>query len=146
MNNEIHFSFNICGFSCKPEDITRLLGIQPDEAHAEGAPRGTGEAIYRESIWVIRSRISPNLDIEAISGDIMGRIEPVCERIRSLPGKHYCCLSCGVSVNDGPGGPALEFDAKTLRILGAIGASLDVDIYCLGDDSGENEKADKIVA
>ena len=70
----------------------------------------------------------------------MERLELVHERIRSLPGKYYCYLSCGVEIYDGPGGPAVEFDAKTLKILGTIGASLDVDIYCLGDDGGENEK------
>lgn len=76
----------------------------------------------------------------------MERLGPVHEKIRSLPGEYYCYLSCGVEIYDGPGGPAVVFDAKTLRILGAIGASLDVDIYCLDDHSGENEKAKGIVA
>lgn len=141
MNNEIDLSFNICGFSCKPEDISSLLGIQPDEIHAKGQPRGSGEAVYKESLWVIRSRILPSLEIESHIGDIMERLEPVHERIKSLPGEFYCYLSCGVEIYDGPGGPAVVFDAKTLRILGTIGASLDIDIYCLGDDNGKNEEA-----
>ena len=144
MNNEIHLSFNICGFSCKPEDISRLLGIQPDEAHAKGEPRGTGKAVCRESLWVLRSRVSPNLEIENHINDIMERLEPVHEKVCSLPGKYYCYLSCGVDIYDGPGGPAVEFDAKTLRILGTIGASLDVDVYCLGDESGENKNAEGV--
>jgi hypothetical protein len=144
MKNEIHLSFYICGFSCKPEDISRLLDIQPDEGHAKGEPRGTGKAVYRESLWGIHSRISSNLYIESHISDIMERLEPVQDRIRNLPGKYYCYLSCGVDIYDGPGGPAVVFDAKTLRILGAIGASLDVDIYCLGGESGENENAEEV--
>lgn len=146
MNNEIELSFNICGFSCKPEDISRLLGIQPDEVHAKGEPRGTGDAVYRESLWVLRSRVSSDMEIESHISDVIERLEPVHERISSLPGKYYCYLSCGVDIYDGPGGPAVEFDAKTLKILGTMGASLGVDIYCLGDESGENEKAKGIVA
>lgn len=131
---EIHISFHIRGFEDSPTVITNILGIKPTSVHARGERRGSKGGIYRENVWALDADSSQIEDVESGVRQLVKRLEIAKDKFVRLPQGSVLDLCCGISILDGPSGPPLTIDRHSTKFLGEIGASIDIDIYCLEND------------
>jgi Domain of unknown function (DUF4279) len=130
--DEISVRLVITGFACDPHHITKLLGIQPDEAWRIGDELSfTSEHKRIDNGWAIVSKISNTVDLDAHVAAILEAIGNAKSHFKNLPQGSTVYLSCGITVNQGPGGPSVVFSPQMVASLAELGAEIGIDIYCL---------------
>jgi len=130
--DEISARLVITGFACDPHHITKLLGIQPDEVWRIGnALSFTSERKRTDNGWAIVSKISNTVDLDAHVTAILEVIGSAKSNFKNLPHGSTVYLSCGITVNRGPGGPSIVFSPQMVASLAELGAEIGIDIYCL---------------
>lgn len=130
--DEISARLVITGFACDPQHITKLLGIQPDAIWRIGdALSFISERKRTDNGWVIVSKISNTVDLDAHITAILEAVGNAKSRFKKLPQGSTVYLSCGITVNRGPGGPSIVFSPQMVASLAELGAEIGIDIYCL---------------
>ena len=130
--DEISARLVITGFACDPHHITKLLGIQPDAMWRIGdALSFTSERKRTDNGWAIESKISNTVDLDAHIAAILEVIGNAKSNFKNLPQDSTVYLSCGITVNRGPGGPSIVFSPQMVASLAELGAEIGIDIYCL---------------
>ena len=79
--------FVIAGFPGSPEDITRLLGLAPDDSAGKGEKRrarGGQEYTVKDSYWEIHGRVSNDLSIDEHVVELLDRLSGLESRLREL--------------------------------------------------------------
>ena len=123
--------------SIKPEEITRILGMQPSHFSEAGQPRKTPkgtllEGVYRESYWNAdpfdRGEYSSTDDLaEDALAEVLQILEPHKAFIQKLRGEGSRIL---VQVSSFSGrNYAFEFSPELLGRYSALGVSLAHDVY-----------------
>lgn len=123
--------------SIKPEEITRVLGIQPSNSSEAGqsrkTPKGASlEGVYRESYWNAdpfdRGEYSSSDDLaEDALTEVLQILEPHKEFIQNLRGEGARIL---LQVSSFSGrNYAFEFSPEFLGRCAALGVSLAHDVY-----------------
>jgi len=121
----------ISGFACDPNEITKILGVQPDKIWRRGeALTYTNKGTHKDNGWEITSSSSDALYVENHIADMLHLVLPVREQFKSLPAGSSVMLICGISMYPDGEVPSIFFDAETLRVLGEINADLDIDLCC----------------
>ena len=124
----------IYGFECAPEEITRVLGINPDETWRKGDLRGERPVKPSgDSGWVIASSSSDRVRLEPHIVSVLEKVSSV-DRLRDLPPESKRYLSCEVTTLEGTSGPDITISPTILSRLAEIGAELSIDSYFLGSD------------
>jgi Domain of unknown function (DUF4279) len=130
--DEISARLVITGFACDPHHITKLLGIQPDAIWRIGdALSFASEHKRTDNGWAIVSKISNTVDLDAHIAAILEVIGNAKSNFKNLPQGSTVYLSCGITVNRGPGGPSIVFSPQMVASLAELGAEIGIDIYCL---------------
>jgi hypothetical protein len=130
--DEISARLVITGFACDPHHITKLLGIQPDAIWRLGdALSFASEHKRTDNGWAIVSKISNTVDLDAHVAAILEVIGNAKSHFKNLPQGSTVYLSCGITVNRGPGGPSIVFSPQMVASLAELGAEIGIDIYCL---------------
>ena len=73
---KVEVALTFSGFDCPPEEITSILGIQPDQLRTKGeilTLAGDREFRAPESLWALNSRESSK-DLNVQVRDILGRL------------------------------------------------------------------------
>lgn len=121
----------IYGFECPPEEITQILGTQPDEVWRKGDYRGERPAKpSRDSGWVLSSASSDQVRIESHIASVLEKLGS-SDRVRDLPAESKRYVSCEVMTLEGPSGPDITLSPDILRRLAEIGVELSIDSYNL---------------
>jgi hypothetical protein len=129
MTNEGEVYFALKGESFDPDEITRLVGIEPTSIVRRGNPRPT------YSSWKLSSGKIENdlIDIYEMSSAIISRLQPSIEKI--ITAKQQFKLTAilqvvlRITADNSISTPAIGFDAKVISFLSAVGASIDIDTY-----------------
>jgi hypothetical protein len=130
--DEISVRLVITGFACDPHHITKLLDIHPDEVWRIGDELSfTSERKRTDNGWVLVSKISNMVDLDAHVAAILEVIGNAKSNFKNLPQGSTVYLSCGITVNRGPGGPSIVFSPQMVASLAELGAEIGIDIYCL---------------
>lgn len=137
--DENHTTIKFFNFTCAPEELTRNIGLKPTKTAIKGQKYWQGakdkkiEKIWPHNYWEYRVTknenkwISEQVD-QFIDEIIMPRkgilknIISSCEAEFSIVQYYYS--GCN---------PGLHFDKEKLQTISDIGASLDIDIYCLSE-------------
>jgi hypothetical protein len=135
MNTETRFEahFSISG-NINLEEITELLGIQPTRASLKGSAR-PDKGIPLESGWILSS--GPSFDEDSLESsnivenlidkisDKSSAINKICEKAGCYP-----CLAVWMqlSSNEDAFNPKLVLRPESVIFLGAIKASIDIDV------------------
>ena len=133
--NEIKASFNIRGFDCEPTDITKKLGIKPDNAGIEGDPHpvGAGRTVpLRGSLWSLKSVLDVHRSVEDHIEALLEVLEAHSEPLKELARKYESKLFVAIyyyEVN-----PSILLSNSVLRRIADLNIALDFDIYCLADN------------
>lgn len=135
--DEFRVHFGIYDFSMKHEELTDLLGVQPDAVEKKGELVKVGQGSVavtitaRADAWVLYSGGSKTDSLSDHLTSLKKKLEAVAAKISSVPDGFTAELSIGVYSVDANIG--LNIDQSMIQILAKLGASLDVDIYSLSD-------------
>ena len=122
--------FSLSGYHFNPDDITRLLGIQPTSVNAAGANSGLDNPVI--SSWELSTdRVIDEVDVYDLTGILIKQIEPHKEKLLQVIKSHNLSPRIVVvlvlSVDKDETAPDVGFGARTIRFLADIGAFINVD-------------------
>ncbi len=122
--------FALSGYHFNPDDITRLLGIQPTSVNAAGANSSLDKPAI--SSWELSTAtITDDVDVYKLTDTIIKQLEPIKEKILQVIKSHNLSPRIGVvlvlSIDKNETVPDVGFGARTIRFLAEIGAFINVD-------------------
>ncbi len=129
-SNQARAYFALSGYHFNPDDITRLLGVQPTSVNAAGANSGLDKPVI--SSWELSTdTVTDDVDVYKLTDVIIKQVEPVKEKILQVIKSHNLSPRVGVvlvlSVDKDESAPDVGFGARTIRFLADIGAFINVD-------------------
>lgn len=129
-SNKARVYFALSGYHFDPDDITRLLGIEPTSVDASGARSPLDKPVI--SSWELSTEtMTDNFDVYKMTDIIIKKIEPAKEKILQVIKSHNLSPRIGVilvlSTDTGESRPDVGFGARSIRFLADIGAFVDVD-------------------
>ncbi|OIR17369.1 hypothetical protein GALL_23960 [mine drainage metagenome] len=129
-SNKARVYFALSGYHFDPDDITRLLGIEPTSVDASGARSPLDKPVI--SSWELSTEtMTDNFDVYKMTDIIIKKIEPAKEKILQVIKSHNLSPRIGVilvlSTGTGESRPDVGFGARSIRFLADIGAFVDVD-------------------
>jgi hypothetical protein len=127
--------FALLGYHFNPDDITRLLGIEPTSVNAAGVYSGLDKPVI--SSWELSTEtIAGEVDVFALADVIVKQLEPIKEKIVGVCKSHNVSPRLGVvltlSIDKGESGPEVGFGARTIRFLADTGSFIDVEYKLSG--------------
>ncbi|MFV2005728.1 MAG: DUF4279 domain-containing protein [Gammaproteobacteria bacterium] len=125
--------FALAGYHFNPDDITRLLGLEPTSVNGAGAHSGLDKPVL--SSWELSTNTvtsdEEDVDVYALTDIIIKQLEPIEEKIREICKSHNLAPRMGVvltlSVDKDESSPDVGFGARTVRLLADIGAFINVE-------------------
>ncbi len=129
-SNEGRAFFALSGYHFNPDDITRLLGIEPTSTNAAGAHSGLDRPVI--SSWELSTdKVIDDVDVYKLTEIIMKQLDPIKDKIIEVCKSHNLSPRMGVvltlSVAKDEVSPDVGFGARTIRFLADIGAFINVD-------------------
>ena len=129
-SNKGRAHFTLAGYHFNPDDITRLLGIEPTSVDASGVHSGLDKPVI--SSWELSSEtVTDDVDIYKLTDSLIKQIEPAKEKILQVIKSHNLSPRFGVvlvlSVDKDETVPDVGFGARTIRFLADVGAFINVD-------------------
>ena len=123
-------TLRIYGDNLDPDEVSKLLGIQPTASRRKGESRATGsgrEHVERDGSWRLKA-------VEKVPGDLSSQLRellvittPDLSVWAMLSQRFRCDVFCGLFMNATNEGEDLEADV--LLALGERGLRLSLDIY-----------------
>lgn len=112
----------------KPDQIAAAIGLQCDRSWCKGELREHTRIEEPDNGWVLGSGLPVSATLEEHLESLLSVLARHADSIRSL--SVACCveLSC-VVYSQRP--PALYFDPLVVKRIANLGASLDIDLYCI---------------
>jgi hypothetical protein len=122
--------FALLGYHFNPEDISRLLGIEPTSVNAAGAFSGLDKPVI--SSWELSTEtITGDVDVFDLTDIIVKQLEPIKEKIVEVCKSHNVSPRFGVvltlSIDKGESSPEVGFGARTIRFLADTGSFINVE-------------------
>ena len=122
--------FALLGYHFNPDDITRLLGVEPTSVNAAGAYSGLEKPVI--SSWELSTEtLSGEVDVFALTDIIVKQLEPIKEKIVEVCKSHNLSPRLGValtlSIDNGEASPEVGFGIRTIRFLADTGSFIEVE-------------------
>ena len=129
-SNKGRVHFTLAGYHFNPDDITRLLGLEPTSVDASGARSSLDKPVL--SSWELSTEtVTEDVDVYKLTDKLIKQIEPAKEKILQVIKSHNLSPRIGVvlvlSVNKDESAPEVGFGARTIKFLAEIGAFINVD-------------------
>ncbi len=132
--------FSLSGYHFNPDDITRLLGVEPTSVNNAGSRSGMDKPVI--SSWELSTGTitsdngTEEVDLYKMTEIIFKQLEPIKEKIIEICKSHNLSARFGVvitlSIDKGDTCPDVGFGGRLVKFLADIGAFIDVD-YQLSD-------------
>lgn len=122
--------FALLGYHFNPDDLTRLLGIEPTSVNAAGAYSALDKPVI--SSWELSTEtISGEVDVFALTDSLVKQLEPIKEKLIGVCKSHNLSPRLGVvltlSINKNESSPEVGFGARTIRFLADTGSFIEVE-------------------
>jgi hypothetical protein len=129
-SNEGRAYFALSGYHFNPDDITRLLGIEPTSVDASGAHSPLDKPVI--SSWEISTKMhTDDIDVYKMTDVITKQLDPIKDKILQVIKSHNLSPRLGVvlvlSIDKDKAVPDVGFGARTIRFMAEIGAFANVD-------------------
>ena len=129
-SNTARAYFMLAGYHFHPDDVTRLLGLEPTRIDASGAGSGLDTPVL--SSWELSTDTeTDDVDVYKLTDTLIKQLEPVKEKIVEVAKSHNLSPRIGVvlmlSVDKNESEPEVGFGARTIRFLADIGAFINVE-------------------
>ncbi len=130
VSNKGRAYFSLAGYHFNPDDITRLLGIEPTSVNAAGTGGSLDKPVI--SSWELSTdTITDDVDVYALTDIVIKQLEPVKEKILQVIKSQNLSPRIGVvlvlSTDKDESVPDVGFGARTIRFLAEIGAFINVE-------------------
>lgn len=130
-SSEIKLRLIVSDFSCEPEEITKTLGLTPDQTWKKGDPvHEKAVNQHKENGWLV---VSPFGTMNQQLGDKLALmvefLSPRLKLFTRLPPEAQIGISCVVYGYNGI--PEISFSEEVVKFVGSLGAYIDVDVYDL---------------
>lgn len=133
VSNKARAYFSLAGYHFNPDDITRLIGIEPTSTNNAGAQSGLERPVI--SIWELSTHTATDevdtIDVYKLTDEILKQIEPAKEKILQVIESHNLSPRIGLvlqlSAEAGEPRPEVGFGARMIRFLAEIGAFINID-------------------
>lgn len=127
--------FALLGYHFNPDDITRLLGIEPTSVNAAGAYSGLDKPVI--SSWELSTEtLTGEVDVFALTDTLVKQLEPIKAKIVEVCKSHNLSPRLGValtlSIDKGVSSPEIGFGARTIRFLADTGSFIDMECNLSG--------------
>jgi hypothetical protein len=125
--------FALSGYHFNPDDITRLLGIEPTSVNAAGASSSLDQPAI--SSWELSTETvnsdEGDVDVYKLTDSILKQLEPIKEKIVEVCKSHNLSPRMGVvltlSIDKDESSPDVGFGARMIRFLADLGAFINID-------------------
>lgn len=129
-SNKVRAYFGLAGYHFNPDDITRLLGIEPTSIDASGARGSLDKPAL--SFWELSTEtVTDDIDVYKLTEDLIKQIEPAKEKILQVAKSHNLSprivVELILSVDKDESEPEVGFGARTIKFLSEIGAFINLD-------------------
>ncbi len=129
-SNQGRAYFTLAGYHFNPDEITRLLGIEPTSVDRAGASSDLDKPVI--SSWELSTdTVTDDVDVYALTDIIIKQLEPVKKKLLQVIESHNLSPRIGVvlvlSVDKDESSPDVGFGARTIRFLAEIGAFINVE-------------------
>jgi len=129
-SNKARVHFTLGGYHFNPEDVTRLLGIEPTAIDASGTRGSLDKPAL--SFWELSTEtVTDDIDVYKLTDQLIKQIEPskekILEVIKNLNLSPRIELKLTLSVDKDESVPDVGFGARTIKFLAEIGAFINVD-------------------
>jgi hypothetical protein len=127
----IRASIVVRDFAESPDEISRLLGLQPTRSGRAGEPRinvvgrQTSQTL-RRSYWSLHSSVGPREPLAQHVDDLASKVSQSTSAFRRLPSGATVTLFCTIIPNGAL--PVLTLSCNAMRVLADIGAPVEIDI------------------
>jgi hypothetical protein len=125
--------FIVAGFDSDPDEITRTLGISPDEVGRAGETRRLLSGSQQQyqvpaSYWEIHEPRRRVATLEGCLAGLLTRIEPAGRAIHQLPSTITKKVLIQASLGANGRAPGILLGADLLERIAALGIALEIDI------------------
>lgn len=127
--NEGEVYFKLVSNDINPDEITKILGIQPTKVRKKAQP------IPKYNSWEYSSgkEVSEVIDVYKMSSAVIEALEPKADEIaRIVKEKNLIAelqVVLWISMDETISTPAIGFEKETIAFLTKVGASIDIDTY-----------------
>jgi len=129
MTNEAEVYFALYGSDLDPDEVTRMVGVEPTSVLHRADPRP------KDSTWMVSSGkiVNDLIDVYDISAALVARLAPFSLEIASAK-RHFEAeavleVVLWITIDESISTPAIGFDSEVLSFLVAVGATIDIDTY-----------------
>jgi len=127
----VYFSFD--GVDYDPNEITKILNIEPTNIRYKGEfPSGK---LPKETSWILSTQniVDEYIDIYQMATSITKILKPKINLINKIREQFNVTTRLEVvlwfSVDENSSTPAIGFEIETIEFLGKVGAFIDIDTY-----------------
>ena len=122
--------FGLSGYHFNPEDITRIIGLDPTSTNAAGMAAGYDKPAI--SSWEISTEtMTEEVDVYKLTEIILKKLEPVKEQIIQVCKSHNLSPRISVvltlSTDKDDTCPDVGFGGRLVKFLAEIGAFINID-------------------
>jgi len=129
MTNEAEVYFSLFAKDFDPEEVTRLVGLQPTAARRRGDPTP------KYSYWHFSSGkvVNDIIDVYELANRVVAQVKPHAERIavamNQLQLQAVLQVVLWITMDESKSTPAIGFEPEVIAFLSTLGASIDIDTH-----------------
>jgi hypothetical protein len=129
VTNEAEVYFVLYGDDFDPDEVTRLIGIEPTSTRRKGSPTP------KHTSWKISSGKIENdvIDVYDMSSALVSRLLPYVERIAKVKQRFrleaFLEVVLWITTDESKSMPAIGFEPRVISFLNTVGATIDIDTY-----------------
>lgn len=130
--------FVIFDLTCDPDEVTRILGINPDEIERVGDLTKTGKPkLYPSNCWCLNSKLVDELEVEIHINHLMNTIGDI-NQLSKVSDKWGTRFQCVIDFRKDDNSPSLHLSQETISKLSKWNSSIDFDYYLWGEVENDN--------
>jgi len=109
------------------DDISAIVGLQPDRAWKIGDRRGQTSIAEKANGWIVNSRLqNVGFEVEDHIDDLMQRVKPVAEKFAFLPEEDSVTVHVAIYSESRV---SMSFERHIPRLISMLAARLDIEVY-----------------
>jgi hypothetical protein len=129
-SNKARAYFALLGYHFNPDDITRLLGVEPTSVNAAGAYSTLDKPVI--SSWELSTEtLSGEVDVFALTDTLVKQLEPLKDKIVEVCKSHNLSPRLGVvltlSADQAGPGPEAGVGVRAVRFLADTGSFINIE-------------------
>ncbi|MFN5540438.1 MAG: DUF4279 domain-containing protein [Candidatus Melainabacteria bacterium] len=133
MKNRTTVSLRITDLHFTPEELTKLLGIQPTRAFKKGSKIDKLSIEHKFNGWILSSGISEEESFCDHIQSLVTIIESRIDLFTLVCNQYSSVISSSITINKEyqESLPSIHLDERAMKVFTQIGAEFDLDLYII---------------